>query len=244
MAVALGAALTSTVAWRRWAPRRVAVGLVAATLIRDHSPARAVRGLSAGRGPRLLRGGASHLPFGRGVTARALVLAALPSIWLPPGDPPLVDAGLCLVVLFFMSFLAGRVMASETGLTGSSPAKQPGWSRTSRSRRGGDGERAHPDRPGLADVVAHNVSVMAIQRSRLAPLLPPTPSRRARHCMPLRHAEEKRRGDADHGRLPSSQRHGARRRGAPVLGQSELCVERNRIADADVTLQVRGRPAN
>ena len=110
----VAAALTSTVAWRRWAPApAVAVGLVAATLVRDPSQlaqsvvfplvvvldyymlGRRTRGLA------------------RLVVACALVLAALPAIWLTPGDSHLVDAASVWLFFFVMPFLAGRALAAR-----------------------------------------------------------------------------------------------------------------------------------
>ena len=240
----LGAALTSTVAWRRWAPApAVALGLVAATLVRDPSQlaqsvvfplvvvldyytlGRRTRGL-----PRL-------------VTAWVLVVAALPSIWLTPGDSQLVDLASVWLFFFVMPFLAGRVMASRDQVNAELAREAQRLERdvAEQARRAIASERTRIARD-LHDVVAHNVSVMAIQvvaARRVAP------TDAAAASSALRAVAASGREALVEMRRMVGVLHRSEMEldaaGAPGLGQLGVLVERTRMAGVDVALQIRGR---
>jgi signal transduction histidine kinase len=171
--------LTSTVAWRRRAPQlAVVVGLCAALVLRDHDPlAQTVllpvvvmlvfymlgRQCSQGR---------------RWAIDVVLLLVTLPTIWLTPGDAQ--PTALISVWLFFFAlpYLIGRTIGSQSlvaeGLE--QEAAQAEIDQRNAANRAVSLERTRIARD-LHDVVAHNVSVMAIQAvaaRRTAPTDPET----------------------------------------------------------------------
>ena len=94
----------------------------------------------------------------------ALLLVALPAIWLTPGDNQLI--GLASVWLFFFAlpYLAGRTITAQIAATQALALEAALAEAEQRAAAGRAiaAERARIARD-LHDVVAHNVSVMAIQ---------------------------------------------------------------------------------
>ncbi len=160
-----GPVLTTTVAWRRWAPASaVMVAGAAVVLLRDLAPVAQTILIPAvfvldyytlGRQPGAHR---------RRYLDLALLLVALPAIWFTPGDDQLT--GLVSVWLFFFAlpYLAGRTIASQTAATQALALEAAEAEAEQRAAAGRAiaAERARIARD-LHDVVAHNVSVMAIQ---------------------------------------------------------------------------------
>jgi signal transduction histidine kinase len=107
-----------------------------------------------------------RLPGARGRQAvdLALLLAALPAIWFTPGDGQLI--GLVSVWLFFfvLPYLAGRAIATQTSATRALALETE---QAEAEQRAAAGRAIAAERSRIArdlhDVVAHNVSVMAIQ---------------------------------------------------------------------------------
>ena len=179
----------------------------------------------------------------RVVTAWALVVAALPSIWLTPGDSHLVDLASVWLFFFVMPFLAGRVMASRDQVNVELAREAARFEQdvAEQARRAIANERTRIARD-LHDVVAHNVSVMAIQvvaARRVAATDTVAASlalRAVAACGREALVEMRRmvgvlhRSDME---LDAA--------GAPGLGQLEALLERTRMAGVDAALQVRGR---
>ena len=240
----LGLALTSTVAWRRWAPATaVVVGLAAATLVPDPSPLAqsAVFPIvvildyySLGR-----RSGGSL----RRVVAVVLVVGALPSIWLTPGDSGLIDAGSVWLFFFIMPFLVGRTVTAraQANLELVREARQLEEDVEEQARRAIASERTRIARD-LHDVVAHNVSVMAIQvvaARRVAATDPEGASsalRAVATCGREALVEMRRMVGVLH---RSELEFDAA--GAPGLAQIEVLVERAHLAGVDVDVHVHGQ---
>jgi signal transduction histidine kinase len=165
MSLLAGPALTTTVAWRRWAPAlAVIVAGAAVMLLRDLAPVAQTILIPVvfvldcymlGRQP----GGAR-----RRYLDLALLLVALPAIWLTPGDDQVI--GLVSVWLFFFAlpYLAGRTIAAQTAATQAlaQEAAEAEAEQRAAAGRAIAAERARIARD-LHDVVAHNISVMAIQ---------------------------------------------------------------------------------
>jgi signal transduction histidine kinase len=240
----VGLALTSTVAWRRRAPAAaVAVGLVSATLIED--PSQLAQSVlfplvvlldyyALGRRASVLI---------RLLVAVALVVAALPVIWLTPGNSHLVDAASVWLFFFVMPFLAGRTMLarSQVNLELAREARQLEQDVEEQARRAVASERTRIARD-LHDVVAHNVSVMAIQvmAARRVAATDPAAATCALQAVAACGREalvEMRRmvGVLHRSELELDAA------GAPGLDQLDVLVERARLAGIEVVVHVHGR---
>jgi signal transduction histidine kinase len=160
-----GPIATTTVAWRRRAPAAaVLVAGAAVTVLRDPAPLAQVILIPMvvvldyymlGRQP-----GAR----GRQYADLVLLVVPLPAIWFTPGDDQLI--GLVSVWLFFFAlpYLAGRTIATQTAATRALAleAAQAEGEQRAAAGRAIAAERARIARD-LHDVVAHNISVMAVQ---------------------------------------------------------------------------------
>lgn len=240
----IGLVLTSTVAWRRFAPAAaVVVGLAAATIVRD--PSGLAQSVVFPVVVVLV-----YYALGRDARGRwqlalelALVGAALPVISLTPGNSRVVDAGSVWLFFFVMPWLTGRTMSAreQANVELAREARELEEDVEEQARRAIASERTRIARD-LHDVIAHNVSVMAIQvvAARRVTATDPGAASSALQAVAACGREalvELRRMvgilnrtglelDAD---------------GVPGLGQLEVLVDRARLAGVSVDVDVHGR---
>ena len=159
-----GPLLASTVAWRRWSPHgAAAVGLVAGVVLHDSEPLAQT----------LLTPLVAILDFymlGRGSRARwlaadiVLVLVPIPAIWLTPGDAQPIALVSVWLFFFALPYLTGRAILAQSGAAQELELEAAQAEILQRNAAGRviEVERIRIARD-LHDVVAHHVSVMAIQ---------------------------------------------------------------------------------
>ncbi len=237
--------LASTVAFRRWSPvAAVATGLVAASLLQQPGqlaenvlvPAVVVLGYyMLGRRP--------GRPSRRPVDV-LLVVAGLPAIWTNPQDPHLVDVATVWLFFFLLPFAAGRATSSRDAQVDAlaRDALRIELDQDEQARRAIATERTRIARD-LHDVVAHNVSVMAIQvvAARQVAATDGDAARTALETVAACGREALvemrrivgvlRRNDLELDAVA-----------APGLGQVESLAARARTAGLDVVVRVEGTP--
>jgi signal transduction histidine kinase len=239
-----GPLLASTVAWRRWSPRgAAAVGLISGMVLRD--PDQLAQSL-------LIPVVAVLVYYMLGRRSRrsglaidvGLVLAVLPAIWLTPGDAQPVALVTVWLFFFVLPYLTGRAIASQTAaaLELEHEAAQAEMAQRNAASNAIALERTRVARD-LHDVVAHHVSVMAIQAvaaRRTAPSDPET-ARQALAAVAScgrealvemrRMVGVLRRNDLD---LSTAWE--------PGLGQVQVLADRARLAGVEVHLRTTGPP--
>jgi signal transduction histidine kinase len=176
---AVAPVLTSTVAWRRRAPAAAAlVGVVSGFVLRDPDPlAQSLLLPIVAVLVYYMLGRKSETRRSRFVDGLLLVLP-LPAIWLTPGDSQPIAVISVWLFFFALPYLAGRTIASQT-VVAHELERDAGQVEIDQRNAASDAialERTRIARD-LHDVVAHNVSVMAIQAvaaRRTAPSDPDT----------------------------------------------------------------------
>jgi signal transduction histidine kinase len=241
-----GPLLTTTVAWRRWSPQgAAAVGLVAALMLQDPGPLEQTvltpvvvvlvyYMLGRRSQPRRFAGDV------------ALLVVPVPTIWLTPGDAQVTAVVTVWLFFFALPYLAGRAIGAQKAAATALEleAAQADVAQRDAASRAITGERARIARD-LHDVVAHNVSVMAIQAvaaRRIAPSDPET-ARQALTAVAACGREALvemrrmmgvlRRSDLD---LTTAWE--------PGLDQVHVLAERARLTGAEVTVAIVGSPSD
>jgi signal transduction histidine kinase len=170
--------LASTVAWRRWSPAgAAAVGLVSAFVLHDPDPLAQT----------LLTPVVAVLDFymlglrserRRRAIDVVLLLVPVPSIWLTPGDSAPIALISVWLFFFLLPYLAGRAIRSQRVLSMAlaRAAAEAETAQRDAASQAVDAERTRIARD-LHDVVAHHVSVMAIQAVAARRTAPSDPER-------------------------------------------------------------------
>lgn len=237
--------LTSTVAWRRWSPvAAVATGLVAASLL--HQPGRLAETVLV---PTVVVLGYYMLGRRPGRQSRRpvdvlLVVVGLLAIWMNPQDRHLVDVLSVWLFFFVLPFAAGRAISSRDVQFDAlaRDALRVELDQEEQARQAIATERTRIARD-LHDVVAHHVSVMAIQVVA-ARQVAPTDGAAARAALETvaacgrealvemrRIVGVLRRNDLELDAVA-----------APGLGQVDSLAARARMAGVDVDVRVEGMP--